>query len=44
MIIYKLLEQWGLDGFLDHTEKVSDFYEQRRDVMLAAAKEHLTGK
>ena len=43
MIIYKLLDTWGLDGFLEHTETVASFYEERRDVMLAAVEKHLTG-
>ena len=44
MIIYKLLDKWGIDGFLDHSDKVTDFYKQRRDVMLAAANKHMTGR
>ncbi|PIK44361.1 putative kynurenine/alpha-aminoadipate aminotransferase, mitochondrial isoform X2 [Apostichopus japonicus] len=43
MIIFKLLEKWGMDGFLAHSEKVAEFYQQRRDVMLRAADKWLTG-
>ncbi|XP_072040491.1 kynurenine/alpha-aminoadipate aminotransferase, mitochondrial-like [Amphiura filiformis] len=43
MIVYKLLEHWGLEEFLRHTEEVSDFYQGRKDVLLAAANEHLQG-
>lgn len=43
MIILKLLEKWGMEGFLSHTEKVAEFYQQRRDMMLKAAEKWLTG-
>ncbi|KAG6901426.1 hypothetical protein C0995_012137 [Termitomyces sp. Mi166 len=43
VIAYKLLEAWGYDTFIKHTEKVSDFYRAKRDVFEAAMKEHLTG-
>ncbi|KAJ8028785.1 Kynurenine/alpha-aminoadipate aminotransferase, mitochondrial [Holothuria leucospilota] len=43
MIIFKLLEKWGLNGFISHTEKVAEFYLQRRDVMLKATEKWLTG-
>ncbi|XP_071951457.1 kynurenine/alpha-aminoadipate aminotransferase, mitochondrial-like isoform X2 [Antedon mediterranea] len=43
MFVYKLLETWGMERFLKHTQTVSDFYESRRDTFLRAAEKHLTG-
>ncbi|KAG6898958.1 hypothetical protein C0993_002328, partial [Termitomyces sp. T159_Od127] len=43
VIVYKLLEAWGYDTFIKHTEKVSDFYRVKRDVFEAAMNKHLTG-
>lgn len=33
-----------MEGFLSHTEKVAEFYQQRRDMMLKAAEKWLTGE
>lgn len=44
MIIFKLLEKWGVNGFISHTEKVAEFYLQRRDAMLKATDKWLTGE
>ncbi|KAH0584832.1 hypothetical protein H2248_008110 [Termitomyces sp. 'cryptogamus'] len=43
VIVYKLLETWGYDTFIQHTKKVSNFYREKRDVFEAAMKKHLTG-
>ncbi len=43
MLVYKLLDQWGIEGFKSHIQKVKDFYSQKRDVTLKAAEKHLTG-
>jgi kynurenine/2-aminoadipate aminotransferase len=43
MLVYKLLDQWGIDGFRSHIQKVKNFYSQKRDVTLKAAEKHLTG-
>ncbi|KAF9553975.1 PLP-dependent transferase [Agrocybe pediades] len=42
-IAYKLLDSWGYEGFKTHTERVSEFYRQKRDVFESAMKKHLTG-
>ncbi|KAF4613658.1 hypothetical protein D9613_007468 [Agrocybe pediades] len=42
-IAYKLLDSWGYEGFKTHTERVSEFYRQKRDVFENAMKKHLTG-
>jgi len=42
-IVYKLLDQWGIDGFLRHTEKVAAFYRRKRDVFESAMQRHLSG-
>ncbi|KAF4614087.1 hypothetical protein D9613_007471 [Agrocybe pediades] len=42
-IVYRLLDSWGYDGFKTHTERVSEFYRQKRDVFENAMKKHLTG-
>ena len=38
-----LLRAWGYDGFIAHTESVSNFYKQKRDVFERALKTHLDG-
>lgn len=42
-IIYTLLSAWGQDGFRAHTEQVSNFYRQKRDVFERAMKKYLSG-
>lgn len=44
MIALALLQHWGYEGFLEHTYKASEFYRRKRDVFVAAAERHLTGK
>uniref|UniRef100_A0A2D4MGM3 Kynurenine/alpha-aminoadipate aminotransferase, mitochondrial n=1 Tax=Micrurus spixii TaxID=129469 RepID=A0A2D4MGM3_9SAUR len=43
LMIAQLLQQWGMNGFLDHVDSVVDFYKQQRDVMLNAADKWLKG-
>ncbi|XP_022084401.1 kynurenine/alpha-aminoadipate aminotransferase, mitochondrial-like [Acanthaster planci] len=43
MLIFKLLEQWGMEGFLNHTDKVAAFYEERRDMIMESADRWLRG-
>ena len=38
-----LLRSWGYDGFKAHTETVSNFYKQKRDVFERALRTHLDG-
>jgi len=42
-MISELLKQWGKEGFLDHTERVKQFYLDQREIMLKAAEKHLKG-
>jgi len=39
-IIYKLLDRWGYEGFLEHTRRVSGFYRTKRDVFDDALVKH----
>ncbi|CAG8595469.1 3337_t:CDS:2, partial [Paraglomus occultum] len=43
MVIYKLLEQWGVDQFLKHADSVASLYKGKRDNFLACADKHLAG-
>ncbi|KAF8626924.1 hypothetical protein AX17_006425 [Amanita inopinata Kibby_2008] len=43
MMIFKLLESWGYDGFQVHTARVADFYREKRDMFERAMKKHLEG-
>ncbi|KAK7027257.1 hypothetical protein VNI00_015346 [Paramarasmius palmivorus] len=43
MLSLKLLEKWGYDGFLTHTQGVSAFYGAKRDVFEQAMEKHLKG-
>eukprot|EP01112_Ceratiomyxa_fruticulosa_P024360 TRINITY_DN996_c0_g1_i1.p1 TRINITY_DN996_c0_g1~~TRINITY_DN996_c0_g1_i1.p1 ORF type:complete len:501 (-),score=122.09 TRINITY_DN996_c0_g1_i1:88-1389(-) len=38
-----LLEKWGIEGWTSHLHFVQNFYKQRRDSFLEAAKRHLEG-
>jgi len=42
-IAFALLDQWGYDNFLTHTQNVSAFYRQKRDVFEDAMQKHLKG-
>ncbi|XP_074849126.1 kynurenine/alpha-aminoadipate aminotransferase, mitochondrial-like isoform X2 [Carettochelys insculpta] len=43
LMIAQLLQQWGEKGFLEHTDRVVEFYRGQRDAMLAAADKWLKG-
>ncbi|XP_078450661.1 kynurenine/alpha-aminoadipate aminotransferase, mitochondrial isoform X2 [Lampetra planeri] len=43
ILVYKLLEQWGIDGFLDHVDSVVEFYRSQKDAMVSSAEKWLTG-
>eukprot|EP00057_Strongylocentrotus_purpuratus_P035058 XP_797560.3 PREDICTED: kynurenine/alpha-aminoadipate aminotransferase, mitochondrial [Strongylocentrotus purpuratus] len=36
-------QQWGIEGFLRHTDTAREFYKRRRDIIAKAAEDHLTG-
>lgn len=42
-VALRLLRHWGIKGFLDHTERVAQFYAGRRDIFEAIAHKHLDG-
>ncbi|KAM5193716.1 kynurenine/alpha-aminoadipate aminotransferase, mitochondrial isoform 2-T2 [Mantella aurantiaca] len=39
----QLLQKWGVEGFLEHIDRVIHFYKSQRDAMLACADKWLTG-
>lgn len=43
MTLSMILNDWGLDGFLAHADKTTDFYKNKSEQCLRAAKKHLTG-
>ncbi|KII93912.1 hypothetical protein PLICRDRAFT_171614 [Plicaturopsis crispa FD-325 SS-3] len=43
VMVHALLEHWGISGFLDHCERVADFYRVQRDIFELAARRHLQG-
>lgn len=43
LMISQLLQQWGEEGFLAHVDRVTDFYRNQRDAILAAAEKWLSG-
>ncbi|KAJ7397951.1 Kynurenine/alpha-aminoadipate aminotransferase, mitochondrial [Pitangus sulphuratus] len=43
IMISQLLQQWGQKGFLEHIDRVVDFYRTQRDAMLIAADKWLKG-
>jgi len=42
-IVFRLLNEYGQEGFLKRGESVAKFYENRCNTMLRAAERHLTG-
>ncbi|KAI0090973.1 PLP-dependent transferase [Irpex rosettiformis] len=42
-ITFSILNAWGHDGFYTHTQAVSQFYHDKRDVFETAMKKHLDG-
>ena len=44
VMVSELLDIWGQEGFLEHTEKVQKFYKSRREVMVKAANDHIKGE
>ena len=43
MILMKLLEKWGLDGYIEHCERLAEFYEKRRIQCMEIVDKHLKG-
>ncbi|THH29613.1 hypothetical protein EUX98_g4584 [Antrodiella citrinella] len=43
ILVISVLSRWGHDGFLTHTQRVSEFYRAKRDVFETALRRHLTG-
>uniref|UniRef100_UPI00358EF8C8 kynurenine/alpha-aminoadipate aminotransferase, mitochondrial n=1 Tax=Myxine glutinosa TaxID=7769 RepID=UPI00358EF8C8 len=43
VLVLQLLQIWGLEGFLEYTNKVSDFYQGQRDLMMESAHRWLNG-
>lgn len=41
MVLLKLLQTWGLKGFLEHAESTASFYRERRDVLARCLERHL---
>ncbi|KAJ3274095.1 hypothetical protein HDV01_003588 [Terramyces sp. JEL0728] len=42
-IIYSILNSWGIDGFVQHTRQITEYYKQRRDIFQKALQKHLAG-
>ncbi|KAJ9108584.1 hypothetical protein QFC19_002300 [Naganishia cerealis] len=42
-IAYRLLRHWGIKGFQEHSQRVAQFYANRRNQFEAIAKRHLEG-
>nr|XP_022329260.1 kynurenine/alpha-aminoadipate aminotransferase, mitochondrial-like isoform X3 [Crassostrea virginica] len=43
MALYKVLEDWGIEGFLKHAETTAELYKTKRDQCLAIMEKHLKG-
>ncbi|XP_026168906.1 kynurenine/alpha-aminoadipate aminotransferase, mitochondrial [Mastacembelus armatus] len=41
LMVSHLLHSWGQDGFLQHTDRVVEFYRQQRDAMIRSANKWL---
>jgi tryptophan aminotransferase len=43
IVVYRLFDSWGYEGFRVHCETVSAFYRAKRDIFEKAMKKHLSG-
>lgn len=43
LMAYELLNRWGVDGFMQHVDKVSAFYKEKRDMFVECLDRHLKG-
>ncbi|EGN98737.1 hypothetical protein SERLA73DRAFT_181360 [Serpula lacrymans var. lacrymans S7.3] len=43
VVTLALVKSWGYDNFILHTERVSQFYREKRDIFEAALRRHLDG-
>ncbi|XP_041463100.1 kynurenine/alpha-aminoadipate aminotransferase, mitochondrial-like [Lytechinus variegatus] len=43
VLFSRQFQQWGIDGFIRHTDTTREFYKRRRDIIAKAAEDHLTG-
>ena len=43
VLAYAVLSRWGYDGFFQHTDRVAEFYREKRDVFERAMHRHLDG-
>ncbi|KAJ3311111.1 hypothetical protein HDV04_004425 [Boothiomyces sp. JEL0838] len=42
-IIYTIIKSWGIEGFIQHTKRITQYYKKRRDILQSALEKHLTG-
>ncbi|KAJ3076460.1 hypothetical protein HDU98_002904 [Podochytrium sp. JEL0797] len=43
MMVFKVLQHWGIDGFLRHSATVSAFYAEKAKAFMQLAEKHLKG-
>ncbi|KIJ40419.1 hypothetical protein M422DRAFT_780719 [Sphaerobolus stellatus SS14] len=43
ILLFKLLETWGISGFLSHTRDIAEFYRRKRDIFEQCLNYHLAG-
>ncbi|XP_040573353.1 kynurenine/alpha-aminoadipate aminotransferase, mitochondrial [Lepeophtheirus salmonis] len=43
VLVNELFNEWGMDGFLNHVDKIKRYYLNKRDLMISAADKHLSG-
>lgn len=43
VLLHQLLTKWGFEGLREHFAGIKQFYRQKRDLMISAARKHLTG-
>lgn len=41
LMVFQLLHSWGVEGFLQHIEGVTEFYRKQRDAMVSSAEKWL---
>jgi kynurenine/2-aminoadipate aminotransferase len=44
MLVQKVLQNMGVDGFFEHVKKVASFYKDRCEFFIKCLEKHLTGK
>ena len=44
LLVSRLLDQWGLEGFVEYTRRIRDFYKEKKDAILKSAERSVSSQ